>query len=227
MGSIFLPVRLPLPLPAPDEAHEVGSVGGQQASVMAVRASDGDGSPVYARETNGVLRFVPTCQSYGNARPHTWIRMDFQVPAKNGVIKSGDQLVIAEFPYSNGWLHRTPFKPRNNKGSERLDALCEGVASLAEVIRLIDDLPFNVWETRQFLTASVSEPVMPQGDGKRITWKVKARLVLGTCDDFDSYEQFLLKCEEVKECCASRSSTRSNSGLVRCRFRLGLGSTMR
>ena len=114
MGSILLPVRLLPPAPAPYEAHEVGSVGRNEAGVMVVGRCDRGGPPVYRGEINGYLWFYR--RNLGDVR---WIRMEVKVRQENEFIKAGHQLVVAEHPYGNAWLHRTPFKPPCKKGPER------------------------------------------------------------------------------------------------------------
>ena len=62
-------------------------------------------------------------------------------------------------------------------------------------------MPYDFWEKGPFLTAGISGPDMPSGDGesREISWKARARLVLGVCDDFDAYVNELLESDEIKE----------------------------
>jgi hypothetical protein len=201
MGSILLPARLRPPAPGPYEAHEVGSVGGNEAAVMVVGQCEPGGPPLYQGEFKGHLWFYR--RSYGTVR---WIRMELRVPRGNEVIKEGHHLVLAEHPYSNGWLHRTPFKPPYKKGRERREELLvearrQGNADGDGFIRWIEALPYDFWEKGPFLTAGISGPDMPPGDGgsREISWKAKARLVLGTCRDFDACLEHLWESDEIKE----------------------------
>jgi RNA polymerase sigma factor (sigma-70 family) len=126
--------------------------------------------------------------------------MEFKLPLKNGAVQSGSRLVIAEHPYSNGWLHQAEFKPPNKKGSEGRPQPSESaLASPLDLLRWVEGLPYDLWERGSLLTAGVSEPDMPhEHEGKLRNWKGRACLVLGTCHEYEACQEEVLGSPEVR-----------------------------
>jgi len=204
MGCILLPARVRALSTEFDEAGEVGSVGDKQASVMVVGRTKPGGPLIYQGEVDGSLWFRPRNLQIRDYGTLSWIRMEFRVPRANGVVAERHQFVVAEHPYSNGWVHRTRFKTPYKKGPvarrRLLARLQKGSNNDRAIIRRVEALPNDLWESGRFLTAAISAPEMPHGNlDAQVSWKIKARLVLGTCRDFHACESELFNSDRVSE----------------------------
>jgi hypothetical protein len=117
-----------------------------------------------------------------------WTRMEFRRSVTHGVgeyeIGAGDHLVVTEWPYSNGWVTHARFKLGSRK--KRADLNSESYEDGMTLIRALESLPYDYWETGSYVTAGISMPSAPHAPSENLRmFKVDRLFVYGVCHDFD------------------------------------------
>jgi hypothetical protein len=122
------------------------------------------------------------------------------VATKNNWIRAGNTLVVADHPYSSGWLQSAPFKPGSKKGAlARPDLSRSTIRSEMDFLRVIESLHQDYWEKGNHLTAGISEPDLPLDLSGRIrNTQRQALFVFGACDDLALCEKQLFQTSLVQ-----------------------------
>jgi len=198
MGRIALTTLLPGSSGTVDDAQEIGALPAQRAATaMRIAQKRGaEGPLVYEAEIPVFVGMRWRSMAYGGGHCHGWWRLEVQAPAKPAVIQRGHALVVAEHPYSNGWVQAAPFKRALRR--ERLDLGNRPFSSPQELITWIEALLYDFWEKGNFLTAGISAPERPSKPQAAVrNLHEQAALVFGICDDFGDAVKALMGTEEV------------------------------
>ncbi|MCY2962906.1 MAG: hypothetical protein NT069_04510 [Planctomycetota bacterium] len=158
------------------------------------------------------VRYLLAGESGAAARgaQHRWTRLECKVPIGAGVTTK-DTLVLATFPRSREWVFRQRFKDRKHKPLT-VDPTRQPQPSVESMLKALDGLSNDYWETGKYLTAGMSYPPEPLGSGTTGSG-LKRKTLLGVCDDFDGYYQLLLEHDAVK-----RLLERTADGTIRFWF---------
>jgi hypothetical protein len=180
----------------PDVAIPVG-VEGQARCITARRTVlDADGELRFSVEQSALLfpavvRFLPSQRGVSR----------FEVKAKPiSGIASKDELVVTEYPYSNGWWMQARFKPalrrsRDEREREVERVLAEG--SPADIHASLDELEFDPFETGKWLTAALAAPPRSLAAHTRSPGKL-ALWVFGVCESVERFGQVLYEHEAMQ-----------------------------
>ena len=116
-------------------------------------------------------------------------------------IRNGDQLVLAEHPYGNGWVHHAPFKRGSKKGAlDRPDNVIPNFSSNDEAIIWVEQQKYDLWEKGNDLIAGISKPEKPSSpSGTYRNVQKNALFVFGVCTDFHDFEKRLWNCQTVSQ----------------------------
>jgi hypothetical protein len=200
MGSIPLVQLFPRQATTTDDAREVGAIPlRMQVSAMCV-GKDGSGNLVYKKEVPIYLATAWRVVDDAEDR-HRWWRLEAKVETRNDGIRPHHELVVAEHPYSGGWLHHVPFKPGSKKGAEeRAEFSSRQFHSLAAAIAACEALAYDFWEKGNYLTAGISQPELPfdPNDPPRNVQK-QALYVFGSCESLSAHEEALLRSKPIEE----------------------------
>lgn len=199
MGSIPLAQLLPKPVEPFDTAREIGAISLRtKITAMCIGRGSAD-ELVYRQEVPlylaTVWRLVDDAQ-----RRHRWWRLEAKVETQNAWIKPHHALVVAEHPYSGGWLHHAPFKPASKKGpEERAEFSARTFSCLTEAIGECEALAYDFWEKGNYLTAGISQPELPfdPNEPPRNVQK-QALYVFGSCESLSLHEAALYKSESIQ-----------------------------
>jgi len=200
MGSMPLEQFVPRQALPADDAREVGATARRTSVTAMCVGKVGSGDLVYQKEVPIHLAVAWRVVDDAGHR-HRWWRLEAKVEARNDGIRPGHQLVVAEHPYSGGWLHYVPFKPGSKKGAEeRADFHSRRFQSLEDVIGACEALPYDFWEKGNYLTAGISQPELPfdPGEPPRNVQK-QALYVFGSCESLPSHEEALLRSGPIQE----------------------------
>lgn len=204
-----------------DEAHVVGALP-VRTHVPAMLVARQDGQPHYLGEVPLAVSLVWRIIEDACGRRHRWWRLEAKLDSHDSRVRPGFDLVVAEHPYGSGWVHRTSFRPGSKKGSdERPHLLKADYASLADVVRDVDQLKYDYWEKGSFLTAGISQPDLPLTDDHRIrNTQERALLVFGVCGGMADLEQALWQTRAVGNLLRATESGRLRFWSPKARFRL-------
>jgi len=188
----------------PDEATEIGSMPQTQVpTAMRVGTAEAGGDElVYLGETE--LWVTPTwkIEQLNTGKTHQWWRLEAKVPGKNSPITKTYDLVVAEAPYHNGWVHHAPFKPGSKKSdAERPRPQDQpDIHSGDDLLKWLEqDLRYDYWEKGNYLTAGISAPqpaFAETGDRRQI--KTGGLYVFGACENYNEAEAKLFQSEAVQ-----------------------------
>jgi hypothetical protein len=201
MGSMTLSALLPeVPCPV-DDAHEVGAIHvRQQASAMCIGWERGPSSPlVYVDETLIAVAMQWRVVEYSGGQHHRWWRLEVKATSMQTAIHKGDELIVAEHPYANGWVQPAPFKTASRKGEmERADPASASFVTPEALIQWIEALPYDFWEKGNYLTAGLSEPELPFMVGAVRNMQKQSLLVFGVCGSARACEEALFASPEAR-----------------------------
>lgn len=194
MGSVPHWRLYPAPSDEPDNAREVG-VMPLRSAATAMRVGRNGHSLSYLEEAPIYVAMTWRFVEDGPGRRYNWWRLELKSDHRNRSIRPGHQLVVAEHPYGNGWIHHAAFKPGSRKGAlDRIDAANSSFASVDDAVRWIDHLGHDYWEKGNYLTAGISQPELPFDPLEPPRNVQQSGLfVFGICDDMEEAEERLLQ----------------------------------
>lgn len=200
MGSIQLAQLFRKQTGSADDAREVGSMPLRTPVTAMCAGRDGSGELVYRQEVPIYLATAWRVVDDAEHR-HRWWRMEAKVETRNERIQAHHQLVVAEHPYSGGWLHHAPFKPGSKKGAEeRAEFRSRHFQSIADVIGACEALPYDFWEKGNYLTAGISQPELPfDPDDRPRNVQKQALYLFGSCESLSAHEEALLRSKPIQE----------------------------
>lgn len=181
-----------------DDAREVG-VMPVRCELTAMRVGRDDGELIYLRETPIFVATIWRSLDARNGR-YRWWRLEVKVEGKNNDIRPNDEIVIAEHPYSSGWLEHVPFKSSSKKGAlDRSNFTNNTFQSIVEAVYAVEQLKYDYWEKGNYLTAGISQPDLPF-DPEEPARNVQrnALYVFGSCNEFAEIEERLLRSENAR-----------------------------
>lgn len=182
-----------------DDAHDIGAQALRTAA-SAMRAGRDNGSLVYVGEVPVYVATVWRVVEDRAGVRHGWWRLEIKIEAKNNWIRPKDDFVIAQHPYSTGWLQTAPFKPGSKKGAmERPNFSNRAFATTDDLLERLDQLGHDFWEKGNYLTAAISRPSLgfSSADGFRNVQR-QAVFVFGNCENFQRVEQDLFNTDCVR-----------------------------
>lgn len=198
MGSMDIAERFPA-APTTDNAGPIGGIPLQNI-IMAMCIGRRDGILTYVEEVP--VRFAMTWRVVSDLESHCyrWWRLEAKVAAHTAEIQPGDQLIVAEHPYSRGWVRRVPFKNASKKGGfDRTNFANKRLESMREAIRAAENASHDYWEKGNYLTAGISDPELPfNGPDAVRNVQRHALLIFGLCADANRIERELVESEEVR-----------------------------
>lgn len=200
MGSIAIAHLMPSPPKEADHSVPVGGYAIRQA-LTAMRVGFDRSRLVYVEEVPMGHAVKWRIEDHGDGQRARWNRLEYKVHRRETTIKPGERLVIAEHPYSNGWVQTAPFKPPFKKGmTERPDPSVQKFMSATDFIAWVEAQPKDYWETGAYLTAGISEPDVPWlSDKKARNIFGSALYVYGVCDDFEGHARKLYETNEAQQ----------------------------
>lgn len=145
-----------------DAAQEVGAVD-WRLHVPVMSIAESCSQIVYSEEN---LVRVATVWRIAEDRKQRfrWWRLEAKValPPENDWVSADDTLIVTEHPYSTNWTQFAPFKRSTHNRSRISDPLRNAAyASRDDIVRHIEDLETDFWETGKYLTAGISVPEAP------------------------------------------------------------------
>jgi hypothetical protein len=200
MGGVVMTVVLPGLSRAADDAQEIGSLAVQHGvTAMRVASVQGtDGPLVYVEESPVLVGLQWRILAYGKKSYHRWWRLEVKVGSQASAIRSGHSLVMAQNPYSSTWVQRAPFKSPYKRERPTLEQHPDGMS--AELIKWIEEeLPYDFWETGNYLTAGISEPELPFQSLDAVRNAHETRWVFGVCADPAACEEALFASLEAQK----------------------------
>jgi hypothetical protein len=194
MGSVPNWRLCQAPSDEPDTAHEVG-VMPLRTAVTAMRVGRNGQGLSYLEETPIHVAMAWRFLEDAEGRRHNWWRLEVKSEPRDGCIRSGHQLVVAEHPYGNGWMQHASFKPGSKKGTlERADAADISFASVEEAAEWVGALNHDYWEKGCCLTAGISQPEIPFDPLEPVRNVQRSGLfVFGICEHLKEAERGLLR----------------------------------
>lgn len=188
--------------PPPAQAHPIGP-DAQSRPVTAMRVDRVNGIWTFAGEQpcRADLRWVEVPRDAERDETNfRWVRMTYShLPSRQDgphAIRQGDQLSVTEWPYGNGWVTVAKFKAGSHH-ARRLPA--EASADETTLIKAVESLPYDYWETGRYITAGISRPQSPDTRTLNLrVFKVDRLFLLGVCADVQTAVEELLKLDKVR-----------------------------
>ncbi len=189
----------------PDAAVQIGAMPRTQTPTAMCIGPDRVNADelVYQGETQLLVTPCWRSETLNTGKQHRWWRLEVKVPFKGTPVAKGDELVVSEFPYHNGWVHHSAFRPGSKKGNDHRP-LPQDQARIETGDDLIswleDDLDYDFWEKGNYLTAGISapQPALEGGRGNRQS-KATGQYVFGICSDYTACEKRLFDSETVQK----------------------------
>lgn len=203
MGSLRQRELLPSSVPDDtDSAHEVGAVPKQQSFTACRIGAGPDGDMIFLGEVEILVAWDVKEEQLQDGKLCRWWRYEGKVdPKREGCdIRPGQDLIVAEHPYSIERIHNAAFKLGSRKGHDERPSLSRRCASAEALLKEVEALSVDYWERGSLLTAGLSNPEMscrPDGAGRR--YQKDSLYVLGICQDFDSTVQQLHDSSQARE----------------------------
>jgi hypothetical protein len=194
MGSLLQTAVLPSSVPDdPDSAYEIGAVVKQQGSTACRVGLGINDELVFLKEVPIRVSWDIKEEFLSDGTSWRWWRYEAKVdPRGEGRgVRSGQSLVVAEYPYSISRIHQGLFKSGSHKGPERI-SLARRFSTGKELLKEVEGLRVDYWETGNLLTAGLSNPEMsfrPDRNARR--YHKDALYVLGICENFAEVEKKL------------------------------------
>lgn len=176
-----------------DDAVPVGAMAMRSTTTAMVCGIDGS-KPTYLAEVPLWVAMAWRAIDDADGRCHRWWRLEAKVAGSNKAVRAQHELVVAEHPYANGWVHVTPFKPASkSSASDRLQLVRGPFADVASASAAVEAQSHELWETGNYLTAALSRPENPFSNLDDVRSVQKNGLfVFGVCENFAALEKELL-----------------------------------
>ncbi len=195
MGKLLLSTLFEPQDASVDDSVEIGAapVRTSPTAMQVVQNRSDEKELVYKEEIPIYLAPAWRTLESDDGQSYAWWRMEIKVSKETQAIHGGDQLVLAEHPYGNGWLHHAPFKLGSNKGTlDRPDNAIPNFSSNVEAMTWAERQKCDLWEKGRYLTAGISEPETPfSPSGAYRNVQKNALFVFGVCTDFPTFEKLL------------------------------------
>lgn len=189
-----------------DTAHEIASTSNvRKISAMRIGIDPESKELVFLGEVRVFQSNKGREARYAKGLPWEWLRLEvksrviLKKEQTNLSICSGEQIVIAQYPYYTCIVQRATFKPRI-KGKYVNQLSQTPMATPDDLLKYIDkDAKCEEWEQGKWLTAATSKPGKSQRlERMRRSW-FKERSVFGVCKNFEEFYNLLDRCEYVKK----------------------------
>lgn len=182
-----------------DNAERIGGMPLQNI-IMAMRVDRRGETFAYLGEVP--IRFATVWRIVSDLEGHCyrWWRLEAKVAVHTEEVRPGDQLIVAEHPYSRRWVRRTPFKNASKKGGfDRTNFASKRLNSMREAIIAVENVSYDYWEKGNYLTAGISDPEIPFEAFEAIrNVQQQALLIFGLCNDADRIERELFESKDVQ-----------------------------
>lgn len=183
---------------APDQGLPIGSAPAATLTSARRVERNASGTLVFAQELPIVVAWKYRLVELSDDSRGFW-RVEVKVRARETARPApGDNLVMAEHPYANGWVETAGFKRGSKKGPDERPMYSARTENFEEVLAALTTLPYDPWEKGDYLTASIPAPrgqvllgATARSYGQRTLW------LFGTCDDFAAHVDELLRSSEI------------------------------
>ena len=198
MGTIPIELLYEPEIPVKNQPEEIGGFK-RALELTAMRVAKRDGEYIFSGEEGPIEVYASWPREIRDSRgkSYRWWRFEVYSEQRACPIRGGDDLVMADFPYTNQLVHTAPF--RKGYVNYKPDPTTQTFDSVVEAIAWVSSLKRDCFYTKAGAVAALSNPGGMLDPTRARNYYLNSRLVLGVCENFEAFAAEIMKSAPVQK----------------------------